>query len=264
MSNRVERIGDAVLYLGDCRDVLPTLGRVDAVVTDPPYSVSVAGSFNISPKGTRRFDFFHGDDDWIAMNEIVKIAIARSLLLTPTSVAVWCGHRQIGFLVEDLEDAGYSTRMLFWRKKCPAPMPPGAGWATAVETCVYGYRPKRFWGGGQYDFNIFEIDNYRYGQPDKVNHPTQKPLQLMIWQIEKIAAPGSLVLDPFMGSGTTGVACARLGRNFIGIEIHEPYFDIACRRIEQAYRQADLFIAAPVPVDPAEQRAMDLFAEPEP
>ena len=65
-----------------------------------------------------------------------------------------------------------------------------------------------------------------------------------------------------MGSGTTGVACARLGRRFIGIEIHEPYFNIACRRIEQAYRQADLFIAAPVPVDPAEQRAMDLFAEP--
>ena len=70
-------------------------------------------------------------------------------------------------------------------------------------------------------------------------------LQLMIWQIEKIAAPGSLVLDPFMGSGTTGVACARLGRRFIGIEIHEPYFDIACRRIEQAYRQfRDLFITA--------------------
>lgn len=65
-----------------------------------------------------------------------------------------------------------------------------------------------------------------------------------------------------MGSGTTGVACVKLGRKFIGIEMHEPYFDIACRRIEQAYRQPDMFVNAPVPIDPAEQRTIDFFAEP--
>lgn len=71
------------------------------------------------------------------------------------------------------------------------------------------------------------------------------------------------VLDPFMGSGTTGVACARLGRRFIGIEIEPRYFDIACRRIEAAYKQADLFVTAPVAEDPVEARIRDMFAEPE-
>jgi DNA modification methylase len=69
------------------------------------------------------------------------------------------------------------------------------------------------------------------------------------------------ILDPFMGSGTTGVACARLGRSFIGIEIEPRYFDIACRRIEQAQRQRDLFVHAPVPVHPVETQIADLFAE---
>ncbi len=261
-AHRTERFGDATLILGDCREVLPGIGRVDAVVTDPPYAVSIAGSINISPKGTRRFDFFAGDSDWATMNALVGAAITQSIELNPFTFAIWCGHRQIGFLVEAMESAGFSTRMLYWRKKCPAPMPPGSGWATAIESCVYAYKPGRFWGGGQYDVNIFDCDNYRHGQPDKVDHPTQKPLQLIIWQVEKIAAPASTILDPFMGSGTTGVACARLGRKFIGIEIHEPYFDIACRRIEQAYRQRDLFIEAPVPIDPADERAADLFAEP--
>tara|TARA_R110000868_G_scaffold346380_1_gene607423 strand:+ start:43 stop:303 length:261 start_codon:yes stop_codon:yes gene_type:complete len=80
--------------------------------------------------------------------------------------------------------------------------------------------------------------------------------------IESWTIPGQTILDPFMGSGTTGVACARLGRKSIGIEIHEPYFDIACRRIEAAYREPrDMFL--PPAEDPADQRMADLFAEPE-
>ena len=81
----------------------------------------------------------------------------------------------------------------------------------------------------------------------------------MVWCVEMMTG---VVLDPFMGSGTTGVACARLGRSFIGVEIEPRYFDIACRRIEQAQRQRDLFVHAPVPVDPEEARIRDLFAEP--
>jgi hypothetical protein len=114
-----------------------------------------------------------------------------------------------------------------------------------------------------------------------VAHPTQKPIGLMRWCV---GMTKGTVLDPFMGSGTTGVACARLSRRFIGIEIHEPYFDIACRRIERAYQQPDLFVhhdpvpidpvpidpvpidpvpIDPVPIDPAEQRCLQFFAEPE-
>ena len=75
-------------------------------------------------------------------------------------------------------------------------------------------------------------------------HPTQKPVELMLWCLE-FFQHSNTILDPFMGSGTTGVACARLGRRFIGIEIEPKYFDIACKRIEQAYRQPDLFIERP-------------------
>ncbi len=242
--SRVEVIGDCTLYLGDCREVLPTLGKVDAVVTDPPYAVSVAGSkaVGVPGKGTRRLDFFAGDDDWAAMNRLVRDAISKTIATGPSSFVAWCSHRQIGFINDLLEEDGYSTRMLFWRKSCPPPAPPGAGFSSAAETAVYAYKAGRFWGGGQYDPNVFECDNYRHGQPGKVAHPTQKPLQLIQWNVERVAAHGALVLDPFMGSGTTGVACVKLGRKFIGIEIDETYFDIACRRIEQAYKQPDLFI----------------------
>jgi site-specific DNA-methyltransferase (adenine-specific) len=144
-------IGNAVLYLGDCRDILPTLGKVDAVIGDPPYSVSVANSKFVSRpgKGVRNLDFFAGDDDWQAMTALVVGAFAQAIALEPKTVVAWCGHRQIGPLTDLLEGAGYSTRLLFWAKKCPPPSPPGAGFAQSVEQAVYGYLPGRAWNGGQ-------------------------------------------------------------------------------------------------------------------
>ena len=97
---------------------------------------------------------------------------------------------------------------------------------------------------------------------DVREHPTQKPVGVIEWCLGFVPN-AQTILDPFMGSGTTGVACARLGRRFIGIEIEPRYFDIACRRIENAYKQADLFVEQPIPEDPAEARLRDLFAEPE-
>ena len=246
---RIETLAEGVtLYLGDCMDILPTLGKVDAVVTDPPYAVSVAGSFQkgLPGKGTRRLDFFAGDSDWATMNRLVAEAIDLAILASPLSFAAWCGHRQIGFITKALEYSGYSTRLLFWRKKCPPPAPPGSGFSSAVECCVYGYKPGRPWNGGQYELNVFETDNYRHGQPGKVDHPTQKPLQLIKWQVQRITATGNTILDPFMGSGTTGVAAVKMGRKFTGIEINEKYFDIACRRIDDALARPDMFINAPV------------------
>lgn len=246
-------LGRATLYLGDCRDILPTLGRVDAVIGDPPYSVSVAGAKVVSQpgKGVRTLDFFAGDDDWQAMTAAVVEAYDLATVSAPSTVIAWCGHRQIGPLTDMLEAKGYSTRLLFWAKKCPPPSAPGAGFAQSVEQAVYGYLPGRAWNGGQYDFNRFEADSYRYGQPGKVDHPTQKPLELMKWNVDLLTNCGDTVLDPFMGSGTTGCAAIMRGRDFIGVEREPKYFDIACRRIEEAQKQADLFIeqpAAPKPV----------------
>lgn len=232
-------IGDAELWLGDCRDILPMLPKVDAVITDPPYAVSVAGARVIGTpgKGVRRLDFFSMDSDWDAMNALVSNAVDKAITLGPIVFSAWCGHRQIGFITNTLEEAGFSTRMLFWRKKCPPPAPPGAGFASSVECCVYGYKPGRPWNGGQYDFNVFETDNYRFGQPGKEDHPTQKPLALLHWQVERVTNQDQTILDPFMGSGTTGVAAINLGRKFIGIEIEPKYFDIARKRIQHAVDQ---------------------------
>ena len=240
----VETIGRATLYLGDCRDILPTLPKVDAVIGDPPYSVSVPGAKVVSRpgNGVRNLDFLAGDTEWKEMTSAVVAAYDLAISSLPKTVIAWCGHRQIGPLVDMLEGRGYSTRLLFWRKKCPPPAPPGAGFAQAVEQAIYAYLPGRAWNGGQYDFNVFDTDSYRFGQPGKVDHPTQKPLELMKWNVRWLTNEGDTILDPFMGSGSTGVAALESGRDFIGIEREERYFDIACRRIEQAQRQGDLFI----------------------
>jgi DNA modification methylase len=244
--SRVEHIGRATLHLGDCRDILPTLPKVDAVIGDPPYSVSVAGSkvAGRPGKGVRRLDFFQGDADWAAMTALVADAFTLAIVSRPATVVIWCGHRQIGPLTDLLEGAGYSTRLIFWRKRCPPPAPPGSGFSQAIEQAVYGYMPRRPWHGGQYDHNVFDCDSYRFGQPGKVDHPTQKPLELMQWNVRWLTNPNDTVLDPFMGSGTTGVACERSGRDFIGIEREPKYFDIACKRIEDAQRQGDFFVEA--------------------
>jgi len=222
--------------------VLPGIGAAaHAIITDPPYSVSVAGSAFVS-NGTRRLDFFKGDSDWTAMTDLVMEAAAASLncLSDSASMYWWCGHRQFGRLVEMFEAAGFSTRFLIWRKECPPPAPPYSGYQSGAEICVYAYMKGRTFTANQVN-NVITSDSYRHGQPGKVDHPTQKPLNVFSPLVLNSTNSGDTILDPFMGSGTTGVACANLGRKFIGIEIEPKYFDIACRRIDAAYKQPRLF-----------------------
>jgi tRNA G10 N-methylase Trm11 len=245
------KIGDCDLYLGDCLEVMPALGKVDAVVTDPPYSVSVKGSGGSfkrkGNKGTRKLNFFAGDDNWKAMRETVANAVFLSIASRPLSAIVWCGHRQFGDIVEILEANGYSTRPLIWRKACPIPAPPGAGFSTGAEMAVYAYLPGRAFAGKAVESSCFTADSYRHGQPGKVSHPTQKPLSLICWNVRCTTKHAETILDPFMGSGTTLVACAKLGRKGIGIELDPDYFEIACKRVQAAYDEPDLFVAQPAP-----------------
>lgn len=243
---RVEQIGDCTLYLGDCRDILPTLGKVDAVVTDPPYSISVAGSNQIRRDGSRKLDFFEGDDDWQTMTALVLGVWGECLdhLKPDGSAYAYCGHRQFGPLIEAAEARGYSTRFLVWTKPCPPPAMKGNGYRAAAELCVYAFGQGRTFAGVQVP-NVIVSDTFRHGQPGKVDHPTQKPLATIQPLVEHCTRPGDVVLDPFMGSGTTGVACVSASRVFIGMEKEPAYFDIACRRIEEAYKQPRLF-AEPV------------------
>ena len=229
--------GGITIYCGDCREVLPGLEPADLVLTDPPYAVSVSGSQVKSRtarggrNGTRRLDFFAGDADWDAMRSVVLAGCLAASDLAPT-LYIWCGHRSFGDLVYSLEESGFATRFLVWRKTTPAPAPPG-NWTSAAELCVYAYRHVSPSFGRGYCENVLEAQTMRPGQPDKTGHPTQKPRGVIDPLVQKGCPEGGLVLDPFMGSGTTLRAAKDLGRRAIGIEIEERYCEIAAKRLAQ-------------------------------
>ena len=202
---RVERIGLATLYLADCMDVLPTLPKVDAVITDPPYGIGFAAQ---PTKWQRRAGKApEGWDD--ATSEVVSglPAIAPAI--------IWGGNYY---------DLPQTRGWLSWFKP---DAPPSMGHFELAWTSLD--RTAR-----QLSVSIGETN------PERVGHPTQKPLRLMEWCLGFLPDAG-LILDPFMGSGTTGVAAVQMGRRFIGIEREPKYFEIACRRIEDAQRVQDMF-----------------------
>lgn len=223
------------IYHCDCLDVLGSLDPVALLLTDPPYSLSVGQDHErLAGKGARRLDFFDGDRDWVAMTDYVVERVAKAAALS-NAAYVWCGHRQFGPLIERFEVEGWATRFLVWRKKCPAPAPPGVGWESAVELCVYAFRAGRKWTPptGTKCPNVIDADSYRHGQPGKVAHPTQKPLATAGIPLQFSTDIGDVVLDPFMGSGTTLRVAKDLGRRAIGIEVEERYCEIAAKRLGQ-------------------------------
>lgn len=223
------------LYHGDCRAVIPSLGSVDLLLTDPPYSLSVSTNHQNKPgRGTRRLDFFTGDTDWQTMTADV---VSRVMLAADKARAayVWCGHRQFGRLVDAFETAQWQTRPVAWAKKCPVPAPPGVGWDSALEMCVYAFRSGRKWTPptGTKVPNIIHADSYRHGQPGKLAHPTQKPIRTIEIPLVYSTEPGDVVLDPFAGSGTTLRVAKDNARRAIGVEIEERYCEIIASRLAQ-------------------------------
>ncbi len=194
-------IGDATLYQGDCIEVMTTLSKIDAVVTDPPYGI------NIAANPVRQM---HEKSDWdlsAPSNEVLDIARNIS-----NEQIIWGGN---------YFDLPPSRGFLVWDKKQPENF--------SLAMCEMA------WWSKDTNAKVFTKSVLSYSK----QHPTQKPVELMKWCIEKVEGT---ILDPFMGSGTTGVACAKMGRKFIGIEIKPKYFDIACKRIDAAYAQPDMFI----------------------
>jgi site-specific DNA-methyltransferase (adenine-specific) len=195
-------IGNATLYRADCLEVLPTLPKVDAVITDPPYGIGIAAN-----PVRQKHDVQTWDDtpaSWELIDTILKAA--------PIQI-IWGGN-YFGLPP--------SQGFLIWDKVQPEDL--------TLAMCEYA------WTNMQKPAKLFRRHVVSYQKW----HPTQKPVELMRWCMERAGMPES-VIDPMMGAGTTGVACVELGKRFTGIEIHKPYFDIACERIENAQRQVRMF-----------------------
>ena len=213
-----ERIGPHRLILGDCLEVMPGLGRVDAVVTDPPYGIDYGNAGG-----------FSADHGWASRK----------------GAAEWDKERPAPEVFASI--LGLSKEQIIWGGNYFADLlPPSMRWLA--------------WDKGQRDFSLADMElawtsqqkavrvfTYPRGKAvqDGKQHPTQKPVAVMEWCLGFLP-DAQTILDPFMGSGTTGVACQKLGRAFIGIELDPEYFAIACKRVDEAMRQPDLFIAPAV------------------
>jgi site-specific DNA-methyltransferase (adenine-specific) len=221
---KVERIGNATLYLGDCLEILPTLPKVDAVVTDPPYGIN-GGSGGDARDFKKGHYEMHGWADTPEYVASTPVEVVRYCITNGIRAAVTPGRR-CAFLYPHPDDIGG-----FWI--------PGAamngrwGFGLLDPILYYGKDPRAGKGAGTSGTLVTE--------PAGVDgHPAAKPVGAMKWLVNKASLLGETVLDPFMGSGTTGIAALFLGRSFIGIEREPAYFELACRRIEDAHRQAPL------------------------
>ena len=233
---REERIGGQRLILGDCLAVMPTLGPVDAVVTDPPYGIG--------------FEYNPHDDTAENLEKLIAgfVPIARDIssrvVITPGNTNL---HR---YPAPDWTGAwtwDTTTARGFW------------GWSQWQPILLYGQDPassfEAFNGVLRSDRIHFSGGQAKISHADGRGHTCPKPVAFVNRLLLRFSCEGETILDPFMGSGTTLVACQKLGRHGIGIEIDPDYFEIACRRVEEAARQPDLFI--PATQTPA-QEVMDL------
>lgn len=211
-------IGNATLYLGDCMDVLPTLDKVDAVITDPPYGIDIENAGGRSAaNGWNTFEKL-GWDKARPDKEVFTLIVAAAKVSI-----IWGGN----YFTDCLPP---SMQWLVWDK-----MQRGF----SLADCEFAWTSQ---------WNAARVFNYSraHAMQDGKEHPTQKPLALMKWCIDQCKNKPQTILDPFMGSGTTGVAAVQMGRKFIGVEREPKYFDIACERIENAQKQTTLFDFKPV------------------
>ena len=227
MSHKIQ-IGKATLILGDAFIEMPKLDEVDAIITDPPYNPKTHKGARTTRRGqsVSLVDF-----DSLSEKQFIEFC-GNAVAQAKRWVVMSCAWQHAA----ELERTGVPlVRLGVWHKPNGAPQftgdRPGTGWEAIA---ILHREGKKHWNGGGH--HAVWVCNVEHG-----DHPTQKPLKLLMDWVAKFTDPGETVLDPFCGSGTTGVACARLGRKFIGIEKRQDYFDLACRRIAEAYRQADLF-----------------------
>lgn len=232
------------LYQGDCLDVMDKLVEagilVDAIITDPPYNISRDNNFKTM--GRAGIDF----GEWDKNFDITGwISHCEPLLKKGGNIVVFNDWKNMSHIVKALEDSNFEVKdMIRWKKTNPMPRNRDRRFITDYEVAVWAVKK-----GGKWTFNRL-ADKYERPEiicgitpkNEKLNggHPTQKPIEVMKWLIERLTNKGDIVLDCFMGSGSTGVACLITNRRFVGIELEEEYFNMAKKRIRR--NQKNLFI----------------------
>lgn len=237
-------IGNAELWLGDCMDVLPLLPRVDACITDPPYEAEAHTKgrrlLGEQKNGERTVEYGALDFECITDEERRQVSQMMANL-SDGWLLTFCQAEAVSMWRDAHEDGGAKyKRAMVWIKPDGAPQftgdRPGMGYESIVASWC-GMGRSRWNGGGRH--GVFIVPQ-RDGNHAK-QHMTQKPIRLMRELVALFTSPGDLILDPYAGSGTTGVAAIGLDRKFIGIEREERYFEIAVKRIEDAQRISDMF-----------------------
>lgn len=236
--SRVETIGRATLYLGDCQDILPTLGMVDHIITDPPYSERTHRGHDTISEGNLRDGANRSALGYGALSYNDAIMLCGNFADLCNGWIVWMTDHILASIIEkELQNLGrYVFPPLPYFHAGRSVRITGDGPCSWTDWIVVSRtKEQKKWGTlrGGYIAGPGWDDKQRMGG---------KPTRLMRMMVCDYSRKDELVCDPFMGAGTTGVACMMEGRDFIGIEIDEAAFDIACKRIEDAQRQQDLFI----------------------
>ena len=231
MTNNIIKkiIGNCTLYNANCEEVMPLISTVDAVVTDPPYGIN-ENHKNVARRKNKAKVKDYGEFNWD------KVRPTDELISKIRSKAKY--QAIFGGNYFDLPP---TSCWLIWNK---------LNGSCDFADCEMAWTN---WNKAIRKFDWLWNGMIRKNNEERF-HPTQKPLELMKWVIN-ICPQSNVVFDPFMGSGTTGVACAKLGKKFIGVELDPKYFQIACQRIEKAYQEPDLFVSPPTEI---KQEVMEL------
>jgi site-specific DNA-methyltransferase (adenine-specific) len=228
-------IGNSTLYCGDCAEIMADLSLIDVVITDPPYSTPVAISFG------RETERSYGGLS--IQRTYVKMLAAEWKRLQAKRLLIFCDDDYYPILHQVFYEWPF-RQMAVWDK---GRIGMGRCFRRQHELVIHAAPESpddlNTWGGVTSHTSVLRFAPVGNSERE---HGAQKPLPLLEYLVQAGSNPGQVILDPFMGSGTTGVACAELGRKFVGIEIEERYFEMACRRIEAAHDQKEMFIDPPL------------------
>ena len=237
-------MSDVTLHLGDCLSVMAELpeNSVDTILTDPPYNISKDNNFHTMNSAKRQgVDFGDWDKEFDLFSWIEPYT---KLLDANGSIIIFCSFRYISHIVDELERCNMVVKdVIKWIKTNPMPRNTNRRYVQDTEFAVWAVNSKAKWVFNKKNNTPYlraQFETPTVSGKERTSHPTQKSLRLMEEIISIHTNPDDIIIDPFMGSGTTGVACVQTGRNFIGIEIDPTYFAIAERRIKEAQLQERL------------------------